>query len=244
MVIVACLGSLFFVFKLSGQKKDMKVQIAGLTSDKTRLEADLGNAKKDLATTKTALAKTTDDFNAATANLQAAQVSLAQKTQEADGLRTQLADKTKEFDQAKVELTSAQETLKKIQDITKSEDFQNFDQIKDRLTNLAEESKILGKQLLTMRDENAALKRQVEELSTTPVNVRGRGAAVQESWGFIVLDIGQSQRVTTNAQFLVYRDSKMVGKVQVVSVGPTTSVAEMMPDFQRSVPKIGDLVVH
>src|SRR5207244_3871945 len=103
-----------------------KGQNENLTASNQRLEKDLTGARNDLQTTKTALAKTTDDLNSANANLQAAQVSLTQKTQEAESLKAQLGDKTKEFDQAKTELGSAQETLKKIQEITASDDFKNI----------------------------------------------------------------------------------------------------------------------
>lgn len=240
IVILASLGSLFFVYTLSDQKKGLKTQNETLDSDKQRTEKERDSARKDLQTTKTALAKTADDLNAANANLQAAQ----EKTQKAEGLKAQLDDRTKELDQAKTELGSAQETLKKIQEITASDDFKNVDQVRERLMAQADENKILGRQLMIMRDENKLLKGQVSELSTTPVNVRGQVAAVQDGWGFVVLDIGRSQHVTSNAQFLVYRDSKMVGKVQVLSVGATTSVAEVLPEYQRGTPRVGDLVIH
>jgi myosin heavy subunit len=240
IVIVASLGSLFFAFKLSSQKKDLKEQNTTLASGKQQAEKERDSARKDLQETKTALARTTDDLSAASANLQAAQ----EKAQKAEGLKAQLDDKTKELVQAKTELGSAQETLKKIQEITASDDFKNVDQVRERLMAQADENKILGRQLMIMRDENKLLKGQVSELSTTPVNVRGQVAAVQDSWGFVVLDIGRSQHVTTNAQFLVYRDSKMIGKVQVLSVGATTSVAEVLPEYQRGTPRVGDLVIH
>ncbi len=244
VVVVACLGSLFFVFTISGQKKDMTEQIAGLTSDKQQLESALASTKRDLSTAKTALTKTTDDLTNTTADLTSTQAKLTEKTQEADGLKTQLDVKSKDLGQAKTELSSAQETLKKIQEITQSEDFKNVDQIRDKLMAQADENKLLGRQLIIMRDENNQLKEQVSELSSTPINLRGRVAAVQDNWGFVVLDIGRDQHVGANSHFLVYRDSKMVGKVQVLSVGATTCVAEMVPDYQRGAPRVGDLVIH
>ena len=200
--------------------------------------------RAELQTTKTALTKTTDDLNTTSNNLQTAEVSLTQKTQEADSLKTQFAAKSKDLDQAKTELASAQETLKKIQEITQSEDFKNVDQIRDKLMAQADESKLLGRQLIIMRDENRQLKEQVYELSSTPINLRGHVAAVQDNWGFVVLDIGRDQHVGANSHFLVYRDSKMIGKVQVMSVGANTCVAEMLPDYQRGAPRVGDLVIH
>jgi hypothetical protein len=237
VVIVACLGSLFFVFKLSGQKKDMQGQIAGLTSEKQQLETTLASTKKDLSTTKTALQKTTEDLDATKGTLQATQASLAQKTQEADGLRTQLDGTVKELDQAKLDRDGAQKIIKDIQDSLGGQDI-------NTLRATADENKILGKQLVAMRDENQTLKKKVEELSTTPPNLRGQIAAVQDSWGFVVLDIGRNQHVTANAQFVVYRDAKMVGKVQVLSVGASTCVAEILPEFERTGFRVGDTVVH
>ena len=241
VVIVACLGSLYFVFKLAGQKKDMQGEIASLTSDKQQLESNLASTKKDLSTTKTALQKTTDDLNTANGNLTAAQASLAQKTQEADGLKVQLDGTIKELDQAKLDRDTAQKSLKDIQTALNGAD---INQLRDSIVAQADENKILGKQLVSMRDENAALKKENEELKTTPPNVRGQIAAVQDSWGFVVLDIGRNQHVTANAQFVVYRDSKMVGKVQVMSVGATTCVAEIMPEFEKTGFRVGDTAIH
>jgi hypothetical protein len=199
-VVVACLGSLYFIFKLSGQKKDMTAQIAGLTTDKQQLESNLASTKRELSTTKTALAKTTDDLATTTTNLTATQASLTEKTQEADGLKTQLADATKALDGAKAERDSAQNDLKQIQ---ASFGGQDIAAIRSSTSALSDENKILGKQLLIMRDDNQALKQKVEELSTTPPNLRGRVAAVQDNWGFVVLDM-DGQHVI-NAQFVVYR---------------------------------------
>ena len=95
-----------------------------------------------------------------------------------------------------------------------------------------------------MRDENQQLKDKVVELSTTPANLHGRVANVQDKWNFLVLDIGQQQQVRKNAQFLIYRDHKPVGNVQVLSVGPTTSVAEILPGTRHETPRVGDVAVH
>jgi hypothetical protein len=244
VAIVACLGSLFFVFKLSGQKKGMQEQIAGLTSDKQQLETTLASTKRDLSTTRTALASTTDELTNTAANLTATQAKLAEKTQEADGLKTQLDVATKDLGQVKSERDAAQTNIKQIQNSLGITNIQDTGQLAVSIVARAEENKILGKQLLVMRDENLALKQKVEELSTTPSNLRGRVAAVQDNWGFVVLDIGRTQHVTANAQFVVYRDSKMIGKVQVLSVGQDTCVAEILPEFQHGAPRVGDTVVH
>ncbi len=109
---------------------------------------------------------------------------------------------------------------------------------------MGEENKVLGEQLVTMHATNEFLQARVEELSTTPVGLRGHVTVVQGKWGFIVMDVGHSQRVQKDSEFLVYRDSKFVAKVQVVSVAANTSIAQIMPEFMKRPPEPGDLVVH
>ena len=242
IVILACAGSLFFAFKLGGIKKDLNDQVASLTSDKKRLEKDLTTAKQDLASAKQALQAAQAELASANANLQAKQVELTQKTQEADQLKTQVTEKDQALQQAKAELATAQDTVKKIQETFK--DVGDMADIRDRVAAQAEENKVLGRQLVAIRQENLRLKDKVEELTLTPVNLRGHVAAVHDQWGFVVLDVGRTQRVSPNSQFLVYRDSKLVGKIQVMSVGQSTSIAELLPEYQHGKPRVGDLVVH
>ncbi|MEI6083434.1 MAG: hypothetical protein WCS70_03955, partial [Verrucomicrobiota bacterium] len=179
--------------------------------------------------------------------LEGKKVELAQKSQEAETCKQTVADKTPELDKTKTELVSSQDSLKKIQDSLVAAgitDISNIDKLRDKIVNQTEDFKILGQQMVVMRDENSMLKQKVEELSTAPVNLRGSIAEVRDAWGFVVLDLGKDQRVQTNTNFLVYRDTKMVGKVQVRTVGQATSVAEILPEFQRGVLRVGDLVVH
>jgi ABC-type transporter Mla subunit MlaD len=247
IVMLACVGSLYFTNKLSETKKTQRAEIARLDSSLTATQTKLAGTEKNLKESKDSLSQTTDKLAQSDANLQATKVALDQKSQEADGLTKQVAETKQQLDQAKSETATAQESLKKIQDSLAAAGFQDIgsiEQLRDKIIAQTEENKIIGQQLLVMRDENNLAKARIEELSTAPVNLRGKIAAVQDSWGFVVLDIGRSDRVQTNTDFLVYRDSKMIGKAQVRTVLPTTSIAEMQPEYQRGIPRIGDLVVH
>lgn len=247
VAILAGGSALFFANKLGGQKKDMQSQIAGLKSDKDRLTKDLSTTTDKLNTTTKNLAKTTEDLTATSALLEGEKVKVAQKTQEAETCKTTVAEKTTELDKTKSDLVTAQGELKKVQDSLTAAgitDIGSVEQLRTKITAQTEESKILGKQLLAMRDENGLLKQKVEELSITPVNLRGKVAEIRPNWGFVVLDLGKNQRIQTNTNFLVYRDTKIIGKVQVRTVGQTTSIAEVLPEFQRADLHVGDLVVH
>ena len=247
IIIIACLGSGFFAYELQVMKKAHLGKIADLQDKYDTTTADLGKTKSTLKTTQADLTQSKTDLAKATNDLQTAKVALDQKTQEADGLKTQVADKDKELQQSKTDLASAQDTLKKITDGLKKagiEDIGNVDKLSDKVLSLGDENKILGQQLVNLHTENVQLKEKLDYLTTTPVGLRGHVTNVQDKWGFLVLDVGQTQRVQPNAEFLVYRDTKLIGKVQVVSVAANSCIGQMMPEYMHSTPVVGDLIIH
>jgi hypothetical protein len=247
LAILACGTALFLANKLGGIRDGLKRDKEQLIVEKNKLTTDLASTTDKLNTTTKALTKANEDLTATAGLLEGEKVKVAQKTQEADACKVTVAEKTTELDKTKSDLVTAQGDLKKIQDSMAAAgitDFGNVEQLRVKLSAQTEESKILGQQLLAMRDENGHMKQKVEELSVTPVNLRGTVAEIRPNWGFVVLDLGKNQRVQTNTAFLVYRDAKLVGKVQVRTVGQSTSIAEVLPEFQRADFRVGDLVVH
>ncbi len=247
IVIVACLGSLFLAYELQVMKKNHLSKIAELNDSLTTTTAELTKTKSTLKQTQSDLTQTKGDLAKATNDLQTTKVALDQKTQEADGLKTQMADKDKELQQTKTDFASAQDTIKKIQDTLKGlgfEDINSVEKLRDKITSMGDENKVLGQQLLLLHTDNQQLKEKLDFLTTTPVGLRGHVTNVQDKWGFLVLDIGQMQRVQPNAEFLVYRDTKLIGKVQVVSVAANNCIGQIMPESMRSTPVVGDVIIH
>ena len=247
IVILACGGSLYFAFRLSGIKNKLKEDNAQLAQERDTAQAKQAASDSQLKSAKALLQQTQAELTTSKSQADACQMNLAAKAQEAEQVKTQLADKEQELQKVKTESASAQDSIKKIQESLKGagiEDVGNIDQLRDRIVAAAGENKLLGQELLGLREQNGQLKEKLDYYTTTPVNVRGRVADVQDNWNFVVLDIGRDQRVTQNAQFMVYRDSQPIGVVRVQSVGPTTSVADILPEYRKGTPKVGDLAVH
>jgi predicted nucleic acid-binding Zn-ribbon protein len=247
VVIAACIGSLVLTFMVARMKAEHLAKIAELDSSLTATKATLAKTENTLKQTRADLTKTKADLDQANANLQTTKVALDQKTQEAEGLKTQLASRDQELQQTKTELTTVQDTLAKIRKALNDvgiTDIDNIDKFRDKIISMGEENKVLGQQLTAMRAEKERLVKEVERLSTTPVGLRGHVSVVESKWGFIVMDVGHDKLVQPNSEFLVYRDSKFVGKVQVVSVAAQNCVAEILPDYLQRPPQPGDLVVH
>jgi len=247
IAILACISACFFASQLGANRNSLRAEKDSLIADKAKLDKDVAAARTELATTKQEWEKTKEDLTTTQGALASSKVTLATKTQEADTLKAALSGKAAELDQAKAERDTAQQAIKNFDDSLKKaglDDIGKVDQLREKITTLSEENQILGQQLGSARTESAALKQQLVELSTTPANLRGRIAAVQDSWGFVVIDVGRDQRVQTNADFIVSRGDKMVAKVHVRKVGENTSVAEILPGFPKNQPQVGDTVVH
>ena len=247
IVILACLGSLYLAFTLAGIKKTQAARIAELDSSLNTTTASLNKTKSTLKQTEADLTTTKSDLDQATNTLQTTKAALDQKTQEADGLKAQLTTTTEDLGKAKTQLATAEGSLKKIQDGLKEAglgDLNSIEKVRDKIVSLSDENKVLGQQLTTKQSEIQRLNLRIEDLTTTPVGVRGHVSFVQGKWGFLVLDVGQEQKVRPNTEFLVYRDSKFIGKVQVVSVATHNSIAQILPEYLRRPPISGDLVVH
>jgi myosin heavy subunit len=247
VVIAACLGSLVLTFMVARMKAEHLAKIAELDSSLTATKATLAKTENTLKQTRADLTKTKADLDQANTNLQTTKVALDQKTQEAEGLKTQLADATQQLEKTKTDLATIHGTLDKIQKALADlgmTDITSIDKLRDKIISMGEENKILGQQLTVMHAENQQLQAKVEELSTTPVGLRGHVSVVESKWGFIVMDVGHDKRVQPNSEFLVYRDSKFVGKVQVVSVAAQDCIAQILPDYLQRPPQPGDLVVH
>ena len=247
IAIVACIGAGFFAFKLGGVRDGLRKDVADLTTDKNKLTKDLADTRTDLTKTKQELTKTADELTNTKADLEGKKVELANKTQEAEKLQASVNAKTAELTQVKADRDTVQQAIDGIKKSLADAgitDITSIAQLGDQIKAQAEENKILGQQLAATRKDSVACKDKVVQLTTTPANLRGRIAAVQDDWGFVVLDLGRDQRVQTNTDFIVSRDDKMVAKVQVRAVGENTSVAEILPGFPKTQPHVGDVVVH
>jgi len=247
VVIVACIGSLVLTFMVARMKAEHLARIADLDNQLTSTKATLAKTENTLKQTQADLTKTKHDLDEANTNLQTTKVALDQKTQEAEGLKTQLADANQQLDKTKSDLAKVQDALGKIRKALNDvgvTDIDDINKFRDKIISMGEENKILGQQLTALHAENEQLHAKVVELSTTPVGLRGHVSVVESKWGFIVMDVGHDHRVQPKSEFLVYRDSKFVGKVQVVSVAAQNSIAEILPDYLQRPLEPGDLVVH
>lgn len=244
VAVLAGVGSLYFINELGKQKTTLIAEKNDLTTKWNDTTAALNKSKSDLDGKIAELAAKETELDTTKQSLTAARIVINQKEQEVEQLNTEVAGLKKSVEEKTTEMASLKETMDKLQEVMGKTDVKGIEDIKARVEALDSENKLLSQHFVVTRAENDTLKKRVEELSVTPVGLRGKVAMVNDSWNFLVIDIGRGERVQPNTLFLVYRDNKMVGKVKVVSVSQTTSVAELLPEFKRGTPRAGDLVIH
>lgn len=253
IVILTCIGSLVFVNRLDTIKKDQRAKIDGLTTDLGNTRGKLAKTEDTLKTTQGDLLKTQTEreqvkgeLAKANENLTAAQNESKQKDGTITELQGKVAAKDKDVETAKADLVKAQADLEaeKAKSAAAQGAPEKVKELEGKLDALTKENKVVGEQVVALQAVKAKLEAEKLEWTVTPPSVRGMISAVQDNWGFVVLNIGEQQKVRKEAQFLVYRDSKLVCKVQVVNVMANNSIAEVLPDYQRSAPRVGDQVLR
>lgn len=207
------------------QKKE---EITKLGSEKDTLNSQLGEARTDLDKAKTELV-------AAQEQVTTIQAEVDQLKQDSEAKDTRIAE------------LEQQATAPPAEGSAEPSDVDNAE-LQARLTEL----ETVNQQL---QDQNTGLSTQIAELrrkedGRQKLQIRqgltGTILAVNQAWNFVVLSLGDRQGVVPNAEMLVQRDGKFLGKVRVTSVEPSTSIADILV---RTVPRglsvmPGDRVIY
>jgi predicted nucleic acid-binding Zn-ribbon protein len=207
---------------IEGQKKD----ITDLSSEKDTLTANLGEAESQLNSIKNELAAAQEQAEAIQNEL-----SLAQADGEAKDTRIA------ELEQIMAEggPVGTPEAVD-LADITAERD-----ELRTVVAGLEDRAAGLQAQIAEL-----SRKEQARQQSQMRQGLQGTILAVNQSWNFVVLSLGDRQGVVPNAEMIVQRGSQMIGRVRVTSVEPSTSIADIL---LRTVPRgftvmPGDTVIY
>jgi len=206
--------------------EEKKQQITSLGSEKDTLTAELGEARNEATKAK-------EEIVAAQERATNAEGEIAQLKQDSEAKDIRIAELEQEVsaggstpEQPGADLTELQARVGELETINQS-----------------------------LQDQNTGLTAQVAELRRKEGDrqrglmrpgVSGTILAVNQSWNFVVLSLGDRQGVVPNAEMLVQRDGQFLGRIRVTSVEPSTSIADILV---RTVPRgftimPGDRVVY
>ena len=241
LTLVVALAAIFFGF----QSKELvgKLQVAAdrdhtdLLATREKLkktEKELAETKAELATTKEELAKTKDTLVKTEADLTKAIADVKAATDKLAANETELAAIKKNFEDLKKDLPGTPEEIaKQIADMkAKIPELEGKVATAEKdIAELKEVNKTLTAQKQELDERFASQKKVVDRYQKNIMikGTRGHVLAVNAGWGFCVLSIGDRQGAAANKIMIVARGGQAIGKVKIINVESSQSVADIIP---------------
>lgn len=211
-----------------------KTQLDTKTQELSNLASTKETALGELNAAREEVAKAKADLTAALEKVTAAEAEVTQLKSDGEAKDTRIAELEKQTTAPAADTAVAGGP--------------QVEELQARLTEL----ETVNQQL---QDQNTGLTTQVSELRRKEDNrqkglmrpgISGTILAVNQAWNFVVLSLGDRQGVVPNAEMLVQRDGRFLGRIRVTSVEPSTSIADILV---RTVPRgfsimPGDRVVY
>ncbi|NKB23201.1 MAG: hypothetical protein GKR87_02195 [Kiritimatiellae bacterium] len=119
------------------------------------------------------------------------------------------------------------------------------DHITDLRTQLAESED----KTLELEEQVTQLDDLVERLSPArgpkelKEGVSGTIRAISPDWNFVVLDIGRKNGLVPEAEMMIHREDRLVGKIKIASVEDEMAVADVLPNWEQMPIEKGDRVL-
>jgi len=168
-------------------------------------------------------------------------------------LESMLTDKNTEIENLKGELASvkeeSQQTVPDQQVVEQaSQTSETINQMKQQLEAAEMEAKLTAEKLEAARSRVKTLEQESarREGAIMAKGLQGQILAVNPAWNFVVLSLGDRQGVSPNAEMLVRRGGKMIGRIRITSVEKSNSIADVVSGSVPSGIKIrpGDTVIY
>lgn len=208
--------------------------------DKETAQADLSKTKKELGVTQKNLADTRDALNKANNSV----TSLTERNSVLDkrvlDIGEVLKKVTADRDSAQQELTRWSILGVKPEDIILLQT--NHIKLQAECDAHVKENKLLNEKNIKLQNKLADII-GTNGIPDEPPGLTGKIVAVDPKYQFVVLDIGGNQGLITRGHLLVNRNGKFMGKVAVASVDTSSSVANIIPEWQQGDLLEGDLVI-
>lgn len=213
----------------------VKEKIVTLQSDLATTKDNLSSTQKKLSETSATLRETQDNLTETTSELLATQDNLNETTKQRDSLNKLAQEKMAQLEETEKSLSDANSKLSRWDALGVEPDGvrQMQADLREAVSNnkaLLDENGLLNKKIVRLQTDLDRYTKG-EQMVQLPETLKGKVTAVDPKWDFVVLNIGSDNEVAEQGELLVSREGKLIGRVRVVSVEPTYSVASMIPGW-------------
>lgn len=227
-----------------------KPQVDTLRTDLSNTQTALQRTQADLATSRQKEREVTEALEIANRDLTETRSTLETTSRDLQTQRTRADRLDADLNRVTQERNTAQAELARWEALGVRPE--QIVELRRNLRSMTEERNVL-------LDEKAILHRQIAQLDarllkyeeptakvSLPEGLQGRIIAVSPGRDYVFLDIGEVQGVLERGELIVRRGGQLVGKVRVVSVEPSRSVANVLPDWSQEGLGIaeGDIVLY
>ena len=224
--------------------------IAAVTSDRDAAVKKAAAAAAELKAAQEKIASATKDVDKVSTQISELQSRLSKATSDQADLQKQLTQKDGDMAQLKTDLAAKDTRIAELE--TKSSSATQTSPPQDDLKKQLTEKEILATSLQTKNKEmetQLSDLRQREALRKAKVmrtGLEGKVLAVNSSWNFVVISLGDRNGVVANSELLINRGGQLIGKVRITSVEPSTSIADIVVNSIRSGTSVqpGDTVIY
>ena len=233
-------GGLAF-FKVADQAKAV---IASRDDYQSKYNTTLGEKNKAL----TELKKTKGELDQTKTTLEATTSALAAAVSKAGSLEKKATDLEVKLTTVTGQRDAADQKLSAYDLIGLSPDQIKATQLKLAATE-RERDAFVGENKIMLR-KNQELLAKINTLIgpdqevKLPDGLKGKIVAVDPRYDFVVLNIGSNLGAMERGKMLINRAGKLIGKIQIVSVEPERSVANIMPAYKNGEVMEGDEVLY
>lgn len=166
-------------------------------------------------------------------------------------LQNQLTDRESTMNTQKADLAQKDAKLSELEGKVNQVTQSNSAPLDEMKKTVEEKDLLISSLQNKLKDQDSQLtnfkEREAQRRSKSmKKGLEGRILAVNNSWNFIVVSLGDRNGVINGAEMLIKRGSQLIGKVRITSVEPSTSIADIVANSVRSGLSVqpGDTVIY
>ena len=177
--------------------------------------------------------------------------------QDLENTRAELETTKGQLEDARTQIVQLNETIRaKDQELVeKSNLIAGLEDEKASLTaqvaDLAAQIAGLQDQVAQLEEDKSVLEVQLEKCDkelhkeiTMKPGTTGSIVYANKDWNFVVIDVGSNDGIQATAEMIIHRGDDLVGKIKISAVRDNVSIAEVLPEYQKSTVKEGDHVLY
>jgi predicted RNase H-like nuclease (RuvC/YqgF family) len=207
-------------------KEDTQAELASTQQTLKKSRADLKAANEKIADLSAEVDKDSKDNSDLQASLDKAKADI-------ENDEKQMADKDNTIAQNKIDLDAKDARIKQLEDQQNSTNSPQQSIVDDLNNRLKEKQLLLDGAQAKLKDADAQIAqfRKQEDNRRAKImrkGLEGKILAVNSSWNFVVISLGDRNGVVENAEMLIKRGDQLIGKVRITSAEPSTSIADIV----------------